>query len=116
MNSYSEIEKIWEAYKALLVDEARKNAEDQVNKDRDYVANGINLKDMIAEDNFQSYKRGQTSNLDNIISIQKLILQGKMYMNPDEIEVISQGKLKEYLSQFDSENSDDYMQFGGFDL
>lgn len=58
MNSYSEIEKIWEAYKSLLIDEARKNAEDQVNKDRDYVANGINLKDVAAQDNFVSYKRG----------------------------------------------------------
>ena len=47
MNSYSEIEKIWEAYKSILIDEARKNAEDEVNKDRDYVANGINLKDIL---------------------------------------------------------------------
>ena len=43
MNSYSEIEKIWGAYKALLVDEALKNAEEQVNKDREHIANGVNL-------------------------------------------------------------------------
>jgi hypothetical protein len=73
MNSYSEIEKIWDAYKALLVDEARKNAEEQVNKDREYVANGINMNNI----NFElqkslSYRSGQTKNLDNIISITKL--------------------------------------------
>jgi hypothetical protein len=39
-----------------------------------------------------------------------------MYMNPAEIEAITQGSLKEYLSQFDTEASDEYMQFGGFDL
>ena len=51
MNSYSEIEKIWEAYKSILIDEARKNADDQVNKDRDYVNNGINLKDILDKHN-----------------------------------------------------------------
>ena len=71
MNSYSEIEKIWDAYKALLIDEARKNAEEQVNRDRDYVANGINMSDMNLE-NALSYRSGQTKNLDNIISIRKL--------------------------------------------
>lgn len=56
MNSYSEIEKIWEAYKALLVDEALKNAEEQVNKDRGYVANGINPKDVQDSDlNFNNF-------------------------------------------------------------
>lgn len=37
-------------------------------------------------------------------------------MNPDEIEAIAQGKLNEFLSQFDTQSSDEYMQFGGFDL
>jgi hypothetical protein len=57
LNSYSEIEKIWEAYKALLVDEAVKNVEEQVNKDRGYVANGINPKDIQCEtERFNNYQ------------------------------------------------------------
>ena len=39
-----------------------------------------------------------------------------MYMSEDEIEAISQGQLKQFLSQFENESSDDYMQYGGFDL
>lgn len=115
MNSYSEIEKIWDAYKALLIDEARKNAEEQVNRDRDYVANGINMSEMNLE-NALSYRSGQTKNLDNIISIRKLYQQGKMYMSEDEIEAISQGQLKQFLNQFENESSEDYMLYGGFDL
>lgn len=57
MNSYSEIEKIWDAYKALLVDEAKKNAEEQVNKDREYVASGINMNNINLE-NSLSYRSG----------------------------------------------------------
>ena len=50
------------------------------------------------------------------ISFQKLQDEAKFYMNEEEIEMIKQGKLKEYLSQFDTEHLDDYLLFGSIDL
>jgi hypothetical protein len=44
-----------------------------------------------------------------MISITKLNREGKMYMSPEEIEIISQGRLKEYLNHFDIENNEDYL-------
>lgn len=40
------------------------------------------------------------SNLHRMISIPKLLEQGKMYMNMEEMNAIKNGKLREYLSQF----------------
>ena len=37
-------------------------------------------------------------------------------MNQEEMEMIKLGQLGEYLSQFDTEQLDDYLQFGSIDL
>ena len=39
-----------------------------------------------------------------------------MYLSNDELEIIQQGKLREYLGQFDLENNEDYLQQGSIDL
>ena len=54
--------------------------------------------------------------MDNMISVTKLHREGKMYLNPEELQLITQGRLKEYLNQFDIENYEDYLQHGSFDL
>ena len=66
-----ELESIWEAYQSLLVDQALL----ELSKERP----------------------NRRSNLLRMVSIKKLFNKARMYMSQEELTVISQGKLKEYL-------------------
>lgn len=50
------------------------------------------------------------------MSFSKLHQEAKFYMNQEEIEMIKSGQLAQYLSQFDTDQIDDYLPFGSIDL
>jgi hypothetical protein len=72
-----ELGRIWDAYRSLLIDEA-------------------------LNENIDS-----NSGISRMISVKKLYKEARMYMNIEELEAIQQGKIKEYLLQFNSNEEDE---------
>ena len=82
--SLQELERVWEAYKSLLLDRAI----EEIEKEEDSLI-GANSPSVSA-----------SSNLKRMISIKKLYAQGTTFLNAEELTAISEGKLRPYLNQF----------------
>lgn len=84
LNSYTEIERIWEAYKELLVPRDRERIEALTQQEN-------RQKKMIKQ------AAGQSPYFNGCISFRNLLAKGKMYLSSDEIEAMCEGKLNIYL-------------------
>jgi hypothetical protein len=80
-----ELEKIWEAYKALLIDTELSKVENMMDKEHTY------LKDATQEMISQFMRQRSSKDLSLQISPGKLYSEGKNYMNSEEIEAVLGG-------------------------
>lgn len=67
------------------------------------------LQDATQEMISQFMRQRSNKDLSLQISPGKLYSEGKNYMNSEEIEAVLGGELREYLSQYDLENNEDYL-------